>query len=173
MLKRIFPLLILVCSLGGSTPLLQAQGEGAIHGAVLAKADGSAILSATVRLEGVTVNLSWTTTTGGDGHFGFQRLVPGEYILTARHPNFIERQVQFTLKPREGLNLTLEMELEQVRETVEVTAEAIPIAPTYSPSSTVLQAQSVETLPLPQRSNLTDIMVATAPGMIRGHDDFV
>ena len=173
MLKLFFSQFVLFCFLYGMAPLLLAQGDGAIHGAVLAKTDGSMIPGAAIRLEGVNVGLSLSDTTAADGHFGFQRLVPGDYVLTVRHPSFLPEQLRFTLKPRELLNLTVEMLLEPLAETIEVSAEAIPLAPTYSPSSKVLQAQTVEALPATQRNNLPDMIAMAAPGMIRGHDDFV
>ncbi|MBI4459274.1 MAG: TonB-dependent receptor [Acidobacteria bacterium] len=154
-------------------PGLHAQGEGAIHGIVLAKADGSMIPNALVRLEGGSVPASLSTTTGGDGHFGFQRLVPGDYTLVAVRQEFAEQRIRFTLKPREVKNITLELVLAAVLQTVEVSSKADIIAPTYSPSSTTLQGQTLGLLPLAQSRNLPDVIVTAAPGMIRGHDDFV
>ena len=172
-MKSFLVRLVLLSALSSWIPALHAQDGGAIHGAVLAKADGSAILGATVRLEGITVPVSLTARSAGDGHFGFQRLVAGEYSLMVEHPNFLGERVRFTLKPRELLNLTLQLALQPLREAMEITAEAPTIAPTYSPSSTVLQAQTVRSLPLSQKNNLPDMIVTVAPGMIRGHDDFV
>ncbi|OFW10492.1 MAG: hypothetical protein A3G20_07860 [Acidobacteria bacterium RIFCSPLOWO2_12_FULL_59_11] len=152
---------------------VQAQGEGAIHGIVVAKADGSALPDAAVRLEGLSVPGILQTSTAGDGHFGFQRLVPGKYVLIVVRQNFLEERVQFTLKPREVRNLTLQLSLLPVEQSVEVITEAETVAPTYSPSSTTLQKQTFEALPMAGKANLTDVIVTAAPGMIRGHDDFV
>jgi outer membrane receptor protein involved in Fe transport len=44
---------------------------------------------------------------------------------------------------------------------------------THSPSSTMLDAERLERMPLAQRTSLPDAIVTAAPGMIRGHDDFV
>ena len=152
---------------------LHAQGEGAIHGRVLAQADRSALPNATVRLEGLTVGSSLTTVTGPDGHFGFQRLVPGEYTVAATRPDFVEERIRFTLKPREVRTITLELALTPVRETVTVEVSPEDAVTTYSPSSTVIQSRTLAELPLAQRNNLSDVIVTAAPGMIRGHDDFV
>ena len=173
MKKCFLCLLSLFCALLSFTALVHAQGEGAIHGVVLARTDRSAIFNAKVLLEGLTVPISLQTTTGGDGHFGFQRLVPGEYSLVVTQEAFLEERTRFTLKPREAKNITLQLSLRPVAEIVEVTTEAEAIAGTYSPSSTVLHEQVVENLPLGQRTNLTDMIAASAPGMVRSHDDFV
>src|SRR5204863_6217412 len=58
-------------------------------------------------------------------------------------------------------------------ESVEVQAPIEPIASTYSPSSTALDKQFVDDLPVAQRNNLPDMIAVAAPGMIRSHDDFV
>ena len=44
---------------------------------------------------------------------------------------------------------------------------------THSPSSTILTKESIERLPAFGRGSLPDAIVTSAPGMIRGHDDFV
>ncbi len=173
MKKYCLCLLSLFCAFLSFTVLIHAQGEGAIHGAVIAQADRSAILNAKVVLEGLTVSVSLQTATGGDGHFGFQRLVPGDYLLVVTQEAFLEERIRFTLKPREAQNITLQLALRPVAEVVEVTTEAVSVAGTYSPSSTVLHEQDVEKLPLGQRTNLPDMIAASAPGMIRSHDDFV
>src|SRR6185503_15980732 len=41
------------------------------------------------------------------------------------------------------------------------------------PNSTTLQTATIQDLPADQRNNLPDMIAATAPGMIRSHDDFV
>ncbi|OFV93333.1 MAG: hypothetical protein A3H28_09485 [Acidobacteria bacterium RIFCSPLOWO2_02_FULL_61_28] len=151
----------------------QAQGEGAIHGIVLAQADRSALPGAAIRLEGPPISGALTAVAGEDGHFGFQRLIPGEYTLVVARAEFVEERTRFTLKPREVKNITLELSLRPVQETVVVSASMEDVAATYSPSSTVVQTHSLEALPLAQRNSLPDVIVAAAPGMIRGHDDFV
>ncbi|MCH8267065.1 MAG: TonB-dependent receptor [Acidobacteria bacterium] len=153
--------------------MVHAQGEGAIHGVVMAEADRSSIPNTGVWLEGPTLPEPLQTTTGDDGHFGFQRLVPGQYSLVVAHAGFLEERTHFWLKPREVKNLTLQLALRPLAETVEVTTESVAVAGTHSPSSTVLHEQRIGNLPLGQRTNLPEIIVATAPGMIRSHDDFV
>ena len=56
---------------------------------------------------------------------------------------------------------------------MEVQAPIEPIVSTYSPSSTALDKQFVDDLPVAQRNNLPDMIAVAAPGMIRSHDDFV
>src|SRR5204862_6071951 len=73
---------------------------------------------------------------------------------------------------REIQNVTVKLSLQEIQQAVEVSAIA-ELAPTYSPSSTMVQQETVDALPLGQRNNLPDMIAVTAPGMIRSHDDFV
>jgi outer membrane receptor protein involved in Fe transport len=173
-MKKFFILVIVGMFWGVAFPnRLHAQGEGAIHGIVIAQADRSTLANSAIRLEGLSFSFSMNALTGPDGHFGFQRLIPGEYLLAASRPDFVEERIRFTLKPREVRNITLELALRPVQETVVVEASPQDVAATFSPSSTVVQSRTLTELPLAQRNNLADVIVAAAPGMIRGHDDFV
>jgi outer membrane receptor for ferrienterochelin and colicins len=150
-----------------------AQGEGALYGQVVARADGTSTPGAVVRLEGTALIEPLENRTAADGRFAFSRLVPGEYLLSVHHENFQPEQYRVTLRPREIQSTTVELMLRPFAQTVEVSTDPGRISTTHSPGSTLISSERIETLPLPQRSNLTDVIVTAAPGMIRGHDDFV
>ncbi|MBI4456038.1 MAG: TonB-dependent receptor [Acidobacteria bacterium] len=153
--------------------LVFPQGEGGVHGSVVAKEDGSPLANVKVRLEGSSLAEVLDANTGEDGHFGFQHLLPGDYSLVAEHEEFMEERVRFTLKPREEQNITLSLSLRPLNVVVEVTAESVSLPSVHSPSSTVLDERQLNSFPLAQRNNIPDVVIAAAPGMIRGHDDFV
>ena len=163
-------LLVIVIILGAAVPT-SAQGESAIHGIVKARADGSALPGAVVEIQGAALSSATTTTTTAEGQFAFLRLVPGEYTLTVTLANFQDERYRLSLKPREVQTLNVTLALRPVEESVEVAADNIPSV--FSPGSTHLTAERLAELPLTQRTNLPDAIVAAAPGMIRGHDDFV
>ena len=162
--------LAIVLILGAAVPT-SAQGESAIHGNVTARADGSALAGAVVQLQGGAVSSAMTTTTTVEGQFAFLRLVPGDYVLTVALANFQDERYRLSLKPREVQTLSVALALRPLQESVQVTTAAIPSV--FSPGSTHLTAERLAELPLTQRTNLPDAIVAAAPGMIRGHDDFV
>jgi len=148
-----------------------AQGEAAIHGTVMARADGSALPGAIVELQGGASLAPMKVTTSADGQFAFVRLAPGDYLLTVGHANFSEQRYRLSLKPREAYNLEAALVLRPVQESVEVAASMLPSV--HSPGSTYLGEARLAEIPLTQRTNLPDAIVTAAPGMIRGHDDFV
>jgi len=113
------------------------------------------------------------TTTNERGEFGFQNLRPGEYVLTAERDGFVPSSSRFVLKPREVKSVTLALAIRPIQERVDVSASPVSLASTYSPSSTIVQATLFDAMPAAQRTNLPDAIVVAAPGMIRGHDDFV
>ncbi|HWP84534.1 MAG TPA: carboxypeptidase regulatory-like domain-containing protein, partial [Terriglobia bacterium] len=156
----------------GLTASAWAQGESAIHGTVVAS-DGSALPGAEVVLHGGPLPEPLRTTAGPDGHFGFQRLVPGEYELIISRESFQTSRFRLTLRPREVQNVTLELPLSPVEQSLEVSAEAYLIPTLHSPGSTLLSPNRMTSLPLPQRTNLPEAILTSSPGMIRGHDDFV
>ncbi len=162
--------LVIAATVGTALPAM-AQGEAAIHGTVKARADGSALPEAVVELQGSGSTPAIRATTTADGRFAFPRLVPGDYGLTVAHAMFQDEHYRLSLKPREVQTLEVTLGLRPLEESVEVAAEAIPSV--FSPGSTHLTAERLAELPITHRTNLPDAIVAAAPGMIRGHDDFV
>jgi outer membrane receptor protein involved in Fe transport len=163
-------LFVLVVCLGGAGRAF-AQGDAAIHGTVTAQADGSALPGATVELRGATLSASITSTTSADGHFAFPRLVPADYELVITRDGFRDQRYRISLRPRETYVAEVTLMLRPVQESVEVAAEALPSV--HAPGSTHVTAARLEEIPLTRRTNLPDAIMTAAPGMIRGHDDFV
>jgi TonB dependent receptor/Carboxypeptidase regulatory-like domain len=149
-----------------------AQSEATVRGQAVAAADGSALPAASITLKSVSSGEVREVPLDGAGRFLVQQVVPGEYVLSGKAEGFAPRELQFALEPREIKVVTLPLEVGRLEVNVEVTAEGSSVS-THSPSSTVLTAQQFETLTASQQTNLTDAIVTAAPGMIRGHDDFV
>ena len=149
-----------------------AQSEATIRGQVVAAADGLVLPKAVVTLTAVSKGES-TQTTADAGRFAFQQLTPGEYVVSGSADGFAPREVRLVVDPREVRTVTLALDLRGVEANVQVTGESYPLTSTYSPSSTLLSQERLESTPQAQQTNLPDTIVTAAPGMIRGHDDFV
>ncbi len=150
-----------------------AQSEAAIRGQLVAQADGSALAHGTVTLKSITTGTSAQTAIDASGRFTFSNVSPGEYVLTGSSNGFANRDVRLLVAPRELRTVTIPLPIAGVSVTVDVTAEVPQLPSTHSPSSTLLTAERIETLPVAQRAVLPDAIITAAPGMIRGHDDFV
>lgn len=155
-----------------AAPPLCAQGEAVIRGTVSAAVDGSPLPGASVALR-PDRGEALSTTSGADGAFAFPLVTPGAYRLVVSIDGFVSRTIGLTVEPREIRTLSLGLELQRVEATVEVSGAIASLGDTHSPSSTVLAADRFDRLPASQHQMLPDAIVAAAPGMIRGHDDFV
>ncbi|OFW01785.1 MAG: hypothetical protein A3I61_05790 [Acidobacteria bacterium RIFCSPLOWO2_02_FULL_68_18] len=164
--------MIVVTVAGTDTVYARAQIEAVVRGQVLAAADGTAIPHAVVRLAPTGAGGTVHTTTDGVGRFLFPAVRPGEYVLSASSGGFDPGAVRFVVEPREVRSVTVTLEVGRIAVAVTVSAEAT-VPSTHSPSSTMLTAADLDEMPVPQRTNLPEVLVAAAPGMIRGHDDFV
>jgi outer membrane receptor protein involved in Fe transport len=171
MRPQLFGIVLFTMILASSATRALAQTDGVITGEVTANADGSVVPGAVVELRSAALLTPLQVTTSADGHFAFPRLVAGDYILTVTHISFQEKRYRLSLKPREVQNVDVAMVLRPVQEAISVTAEPIPSV--FSPGSTHLSAERLAELPLVQQTNLPEAIVTAAPGMIRGHDDFV
>jgi hypothetical protein len=163
---------------------VSAQSEATVRGQVVAAADGSLLPKAAVTLralrqapgrsgQAVPTGESMQTTADETGRFVFQRLTPGEYLVSGSADGFVPREMRLMIDPREARMVTLALDLRGVDASVEVTGEATALPSTYSPSSTFLTGERLEHTPQAQQNNLPEMIVTAAPGMIRGHDDFV
>ena len=150
-----------------------AQAESAVRGQVVAAADGSALAEAAVTLKPVATDESVLIRTDASGRFTFPSVSAGEYILSAASEGFRNRELRFMLAPREVQTVTMSLEVGGLDVSVDVAGDLPSLPGTYSPSSTALTSERIEKTPVFQRTTLPDAIVTAAPGMIRGHDDFV
>ncbi len=173
MVRKIFSrITVAFVVLVGAAPV-QAQDEVAIRGQVVAEADRSALSGAQIALRDDNGQQAALAATDESGAFSIQHLRPGVYTLTVEHDGFAPGRLQFVLKPREIKVVTLALTIRPIPQRVEVSASPVSLPSTYSPSSTIVRSAQFDEMPAGQRTNLPDAIVAAAPGMIRGHDDFV
>src|SRR6185369_2739340 len=148
----------------------RAQSEAVVRGQLVAAADGSPLAQGTIALVSRATQASIETTADADGRFAFANVAPGEYLVRGSSQGFSTKDVRIVAEPREIRAVTLALELSPVTVRVDVSAEAISLPSTHSPSSTTLTSERLELVPVTERTTLTDAIVTAAPGMIRGHD---
>jgi TonB dependent receptor-like, beta-barrel/Carboxypeptidase regulatory-like domain len=149
------------------------QSEAVIRGQLVADVDGSGLPQGSITLTSISTRASTETKVDSMGYFTFSNLGPGEYVVTGTADGFSNRAVRLIVGPRDVRTVTLRLAIRGVSENVNVAGELAPLPSTHSPSSTSLPADRIESLPVSQRTGLPDALVTAAPGMIRGHDDFV
>jgi hypothetical protein len=171
-MHRVRILAIAISLTGLGVAPARAQSEAVIRGTLVAEADGSPISQGIVSLKSVTSSWSTQASVDATGSFTLLNLAPGKYVLTGSREGFANHELRLALDPREVRTIVLALRIADVTVQVNVTAEST-LPSTHSPSSTVLPAERIEALPVSQRTGLPDAVVTAAPGMIRGHDDFV
>jgi len=166
-------LLNLLIALGALVAPAAGQSGAIVQGQVLAAADRSALPGATVTLRAGARSALSETVTDADGRFVFAQVPPDTYVVSVAIDGFEPQQLTVTIEPREVRALSLALDVARLNVDVQVTAESRALPATHSPSSTLLTRERLERIPVFARSSLPDAIVSSAPGMIRGHDDFV
>ena len=149
---------ILFCGL----PLL-GQTLGDLSGRV-SDPSGAGVPAAVITLTSATTNAVRTADSSTDGFYTFSAVPPGIYNLKAEHPGFrtlatnnIEIQVQ------QSVRLDLPLQVGQVNETVEVSANAVLLQAENATVGTVIENRGIVELPLNGREYLN--LVTLAPNV--------
>jgi hypothetical protein len=140
-----------------------AQTTSTIQGTVTDK-QGLAIGGAQLRLSGDTIGTSRTTVSDTTGSYQFQNLPVGVYTLTVTHAGFATNALKdLDVTINRTLTLNLQLEVGQVGEVVNVSAE-LPLLETNSSStgSTILP-QDIGNMPINGRNYLD--LLQLVPGV--------
>ena len=109
------------------TALAQQSSRGQINGTV--KDPGGAIVTgarvALINSQQVSLGL---TETDGSGNFRFQNIPAGAYLIMISRPDFSRQRVAAQVTEGETTELSVTLEVSQLREQVTVTAEAGQVA---------------------------------------------
>ena len=153
------------------TGLLAAQTvmEGTVHDAT-----GNIISGVAITLQHRGQRVAQNTTTDSEGKFHFAAVEAGAYELKAEAPGFYPSTYNFTLRPRQPLSLTVELQRKAtVSERVEVHAKYETIDPEKTGSSYTFTRQQLESLPEPIVETTNDLVTNLMPGASDSHDNFL
>ena len=146
--------LCVVCALGVATVATGQETSGGLQGLVTMKSDKSPLPGASVEAVHVPTGTHYTAVTGGNGRFNILNVrVGGPYEVTVRMSGFkMQGQKGIDIGLGEKRNLGFELDLEGVQQTVEVTAEAMPlISPDRMGSATSVSESEIKALPTIRR----------------------
>lgn len=159
--------LVAICAMAMSlfSPPSRAQsalGSGRLEGTVV-DPSGAVLPNATVTARNQATGIPETQKTGFDGHFVFLYLVPGTYDVLVEKAGF--RNVLYkdvAINVGMTANIRPQMTLGKVESVVTVTGAPALVDPMQSAMSTVVDQQSIASLPLNGR-DFTDFVLLT-PG---------
>ncbi len=137
---------------------------GSITGSVL-DSSGAAIPQARVSLTNLGTKETRTQPTGNDGLYQFVNLIPGEYRIEVDKEGFRHlTRGPVVVEVGKSVRIDLAMQLGQVTQTVEVTAQTPLLQSTTSDLGQVIATRQVNELPLNGRNPMN--LVALAPSVV-------
>jgi len=147
-----------------AAPMLGQTFFGSIVGTVSDSA-GAVMPGVTVTLTNNGTGAVQTAATSGEGNYRFVNLVPGVYRIDAEQTGF-RRYTRDNIRVEvEGaVRLEIAMQVGEVTETVEVTADVPTMQTENANLSQVVAGRSVQEIPLNGRNVLN--LVALVPGVV-------
>ncbi len=166
LVKPLLLALALVCSL-----LPRDLAAQAVSGTLLGQvtdSTGAAVPGARVTLTSPATGFTRTLTSDASGEYTAPSIPPAEYTITAEMSGFktvTVSNVRVGVDQRVRINLTLE--LGQMTEAVEITAEVPLVQSSSSDLSATMEEEQIRTLPLNGRNFVS--LTRTIPGVLRGN----
>ncbi len=155
--------LLLVMLIVPGSRLFGQTATGEVNGTAMDKS-GAVVPGATVKLTNQGTNIVSHALTNSSGYFVFVNVQPGTYVLTVEKQGFKTAQVlSFDVGVNQTVTQDLNLDVGEVAETVEVTAEAEMIERSTSELGTVIKGGLVGDLPLNGR-NFTQLLMGS-PGI--------
>jgi len=141
----------------------QAQYRGSIRGTVT-DPQGAVVPGATVTLLNTDTNLAMTATSDESGIYIFNAIPAAHYKITVEHPGFKTKVLDSVQIIPDQLNaLNLQLEVGQVKETVEVTGTTETLDSETATVSGTLRSSEIATMPSVGRNVF--MLLQLAPGV--------
>ncbi|MGZ8846910.1 MAG: TonB-dependent receptor domain-containing protein, partial [Pyrinomonadaceae bacterium] len=134
----------------------QSQSNAADLQGYVRDPNAAVVVGATVTARNPATDFSRSTTTNDEGYYQLLSLPPGDYEISVEAPNYKKSVVpayKLTVGSRADLDVTLE--LGQLTEIVNVTAQNQPIVETTRTTvANTIESERIENLPINQRDYL-------------------
>src|SRR5881409_2445707 len=156
--------LFTICLASLSPPLVAQSTYGSIAGAITDPA-GGAVTEAQVTLTNLGTAEKRTQPTGADGLYSFVNLLPGNYRIEVEKQGFkrITRE-PVVVQVQQSTKIDVALQVGQVSETVEVTAETPLLQTEDSSLGQVVEQRKANELPLNGRNIYN--LITLSPGAI-------
>src|SRR5215468_3437071 len=150
--NRLFLSILNVLILLASASALRADVTGSILGVVRDRSQG-VVAGARVVATNVQTNLTQETTSGPDGSYRILALPAGNYKLTVTASGFRTfTETEIVVKVNDELRFDVTLDVGNVTEKVEITANAIQVQTENTQLGDVIDSKKMLALPLNGRS---------------------
>jgi hypothetical protein len=137
--------------------------NGSVYGGVKDRA-GAVMVGVSVTVTNTATGVQQTTTTNGAGDYSFPTLPVGQYNIEFRNTGFKSfRQTGLTLDVNSEIRVDATLEVGNVTERVDVTANALQVETSNTQLGEVIDSQRIQQAPLNGRS-YTDLL-SLQPGV--------
>ena len=138
-----------VCGICLSARLANAQVSAGSIGGVVSDSAQAVVQGATVRLQNTATGATREVPTNETGYYVFTNVMPAVYDIAVTSTGF-KAAVQKALQVQVNQNLRVDVQLEvgEVRQSVEITARAPLLESTNSKVGTVIETKQITELPL-------------------------
>jgi len=147
--------------------LAQVGASSAQLNGTVKDASGGFVPKASLTLKEISTNRTYSATSSDTGFYVFPNLPPGNYELTAEAAGFTKTtRTGITLTVGQVATLDVDLKIVSVGERVVVSTEAVPVEPTRTEISQVIDTKQIQNLPISGRL-FTDFALLT-PGVATG-----
>jgi Carboxypeptidase regulatory-like domain/TonB dependent receptor len=164
--RRIARVLMTVCLLAMSWTVLRAQTDTARVVGTVTDQTGASVSGATITVTNLQNAATQVVTSGKDGNFTANALLPGSYNAEVKAAGFASEVQAFTLDVSQVQAVNFKLSVGSATATVTVTDAAPMVQTETSDTSLVINDRELTDLPLNGR-NFTQLALLT-PGVTRG-----
>ena len=161
---RILQLVAIATMLSAAAVWTSAQTQTATVRGEVTDSTGAVIPGAALTLTNLDQNRPWEAESNAAGAYVIQQIPPGNYSLVVQADGFkrYERQ-RFILQVAQVAEINVPLEVGDITETVEITAEAPLLETATSDLGEVVNSRTAESLPLNGRNVLQ--LIGLTPGI--------
>src|SRR5215471_3578699 len=167
---RISRVLLIIVAVFAGVPAGAQEFRALLSGRIV-DSSGAALPNANVSIINMATHTRSSTSSGGDGNFALQQLMPGAYELTVEAPGFRRYTRRgITLAVGDKVNLQIQLEVGEQTSSVTVAADLTGIEANQDITGQLMDTKSVTELPLNGRNVF--MLVQLSAGVVFTQQNF-